>query len=104
MNEEGTTPVVTSNILVHGNGWPVVFSVVPWGIFISTWPTKSCSALNSHGHLFVMTDMSSSQLYIKNNGESYLILLCISQGFFYTIHECSQVHSLQSKKFLLFLS
>lgn len=68
---------MTSNVLVHGNWWPVVFSVVPWGVFISTKLTKSCFALNSPGHLsvFIMTDIPSSQMYMKNNEESSLILL-----------------------------
>lgn len=68
---------MTSDILELGNWWPAVFSVVPWGILNSTLLAKSCLALNSPGHLFVfiMADMSSSQLYIKDNEESSLVLL-----------------------------
>lgn len=96
---------LASNILVHGNWWPVVFSGVLWGIFIFAKLTKSCFVLNSPDHLFVsiVTDISSSQLYIKNNEESSQILLGISQLFFYTINEYSQVQSLQSTKALDFV-
>lgn len=96
--------VVTSNILELGNWWPVVFSVVPWGILNSTLLPKSCLALNSASHLFVfiMADMSSSQLYIKDNQESSLVLLWISQGFFILFMKIHKFVCCNSQKVLDF--